>query len=205
MKNNQGLVIGTITTEFEYSHSAFGEDFYVAKMETVRLSGIVDAIKVMASDRVVDARKSWRGIKVRAHGQYRSYNVRTAGKSRLELLFFINKLKKSTLDDENKLFLDGYICKNPTYRKTPLGRKIADILLAVNRPYGKSDYIPCIAWGRNARFAEGLKVGTRLQIEGRIQSREYQKRISDDECETRVAYEVSASKLEVVEDEQSED
>lgn len=105
-------------------------------------------------------------------------------------------------EDENLISLDGYICKKPVYRKTPLGREIADILLAVNRPYGKSDYIPCIAWGRNARFAENLKAGKRLRIEGRIQSREYQKRISDDECEARTAYEVSISRMEVAEDEQ---
>lgn len=103
-------------------------------------------------------------------------------------------------NDENFIFLDGYICKLPTYRETPLGREIADILLAVNRPYGKSDYIPCIAWGRNARFVSSLEVGTRLQIEGRIQSREYQKQIYDEEYETRTAYEVSVSKLTVVEE-----
>ena len=106
--------------------------------------------------------------------------------------------------EDNKIFLDGYICKQPIYRETPLGREIADVLLAVNRPYGKSDYIPCIAWGRNAIYASGLEVGTRLQIEGRIQSREYQKRISETESETRTAYEVSISRLEVVEDEQGE-
>lgn len=102
--------------------------------------------------------------------------------------------------DENSIFIDGYICKEPKYRETPLGREITDILLAVNRPYGKSDYIPCICWGRNARFAGNLEIGTHIQIEGRIQSREYQKKISDDEFEARTAYEVSASKIEVVEE-----
>ena len=101
----------------------------------------------------------------------------------------------------NQIFLDGFICKKPVYRMTPLGREIADILLAVNRAYGKSDYIPCICWGRNARYAGSLEVGGHIQLWGRIQSRQYQKRVSEDEVVNRVAYEISVSKIECIEDE----
>lgn len=199
-KNNEALIIGTIATEFKYSHSAFGEKFYTAKIETSRSSGAVDAVIITASERFVDVQRLWQGARVGIHGQFRSHRVQKEGKSHLSLVFFVKELRECNFDDMNKLILNGNICKKPVYRKTPLGRNIADIFLAVNREYGKSDYIPCIAWGRNARFAGSLEVGTRLQIEGRIQSREYQKRISDDKYETRTAYEVSVSKLTVVEE-----
>ncbi len=205
-ENNKATLIGEIVSNFEFSHEAYGEGFYTAMLASERLSCAKDIIPVMASERLVDMKSEWEGRFMRVNGQFRSYNKYEDGRRHLELSVFAREFEDITeergfgLEDENFIFLDGYICEPPIYRKTPLGREIADILLAVNRPYGKSDYIPCIAWGRNARFASGLETGTRLQIDGRIQSREYQKRISDDEYETRTAYEVSVSKLTVVEE-----
>lgn len=161
----------------------------------------------MVSERLVDTGADWEGRFIKVSGQFRSYNKHEEGKSKLVLSVFVREFEEITeeqieyeFQNDNVISLDGYICKLPVYRKTPLRREIADILLAVNRPYGKSDYIPTICWGRNARFASKLEIGTRLHIEGRIQSQEYQKRISDDEYETRTAYEVSASMLTVVEE-----
>lgn len=140
------------------------------------------------------------GTTVEATGQFRSYNRHEGAKNRLVLSVFVREInfieEFTDYTKTNQIFLDGYICKVPIYRKTPLGREIADILLAVNRPYGKSDYIPCIAWGRNARYAAGFEVGSRVRIWGRVQSREYTKKLSESECEKRTAYEVSVSKLE---------
>lgn len=169
-----------------------------------RLSELSDIIPLMVSERLVDVTENCVGRLVETSGQFRSYNRHEGLKNKLVLSVFVREWEFVDENPEagktNQIYLDGFICKAPIYRKTPLGREIADLLIAVNRPYGKSDYIPCIAWGRNARFAEGMEVGTRLQIEGRIQSREYQKQISDDEYETRTAYEVSVSKLTVVEE-----
>lgn len=210
-ENNKVTLSGEIVRNFEFIHEVYGEGFYTAMLASERTSGQKDAIPIMVSERLVDAKADWEGQFARVSGQFRSYNKREGGRRHLELSVFVREFEDITeerdfgLEDENYIFLDGYICKPATYRKTPLGREIADILLAVNRKYGKSDYIPCIAWGRNASFASGLEVGTRLQIDGRIQSREYVKKISETENETRVAYEVSISKLEVAEDEQSKD
>lgn len=203
IKNNQVTLIGEIVSNFEFSHELYGEGFYTAMLASERTSGQKDIIPIMVSDRLVDTGADWTGRFVKVLGQFRSYNKHEGERNRLILSVFareFEEFEELPFSDNysNHISLDGYICKKPTYRETPLGREIADILLAVNRQYGKSDYIPCIAWGRNARFASGLEVGTRLQIEGRIQSREYQKRISDDEYETRTAYEVSVSKLTVV-------
>lgn len=205
-ENNKATLTGEIVSNFEFSHEFYGEGFYTATLTSERLSGAKDTIPIMVSERIIDVEADWIGQFVRVSGQFRSYNKHEGERNHLILSVFVREFEGITderdfgLEDENLISLDGYICKTPTYRKTPLGREIADILLAVNRPYGKSDYIPCIAWGRNARFASKLEVGTRLQIEGRIQSRKYQKRISDDEYETRVAYEVSISKIETVEE-----
>lgn len=206
IKSNQAMLSGEIVSNFNLSHKVFGESFYVAMLSSERESTAKDIIPITVSDRLVDVKADLIGRFVKVSGQFRSYNKHEGERNRLILSAFVREFediseeRDSGLEDENQIFLDGYICKKPTYRKTPLGREIADILLAVNRSYEKSDYIPCIAWGRNARFAEGFEVGTRLQINGRIQSREYQKRVSDDEFETRVAYEVSISKMEVVEE-----
>lgn len=210
IKNNQVTLSGEIVSNFEFSHEVYGEGFYTAMLASERTSGQKDIIPIMISDRLVDTGEEWAGRFVRISGQFRSYNKHEDGGNRLILSVFVTEFEEYeelpfSDNHGNQISLDGYICKEPIYRKTPLGREIADILLAVNRQYGKSDYIPCIAWGRNARFADGLEVGTRLYIDGRIQSREYQKRISETESETRVAYDVSISRMEVAENEQSKD
>lgn len=203
-ENNQVTLSGEIVRNFEFGHEVFDEKFYVTIIKIERKSRQKDIIPIMVSERLTDVKVDWTGKFVRASGQFHSYNRYEGKKNRLILSVFIKEFEECGkipfIDDKNKICLDGYICKEPIYRKTPLGREITDILLAVNRLYGKSDYIPCITWGRSARFAGDLEIGTRLQIEGRIQSREYQKRISDDEYETRTAYEVSVSKLTVVEE-----
>ena len=200
IENNKVSVIGEIISGFTFSHEVFGEGFYLVNVAVSRLSEQADIIPLMISERLLDVKEDYIGCTVEAIGQFRSYNRHEEKKNRLVLSVFAREVE--FLDEEvenaktNQIFLDGYICKAPVYRKTPLGREIADLLLAVNRPYGKSDYIPCIAWGRNARFASGFEVGTRVRVWGRVQSREYTKKLSETECEKRVAYEVSISKLE---------
>lgn len=209
IENNRVCIIGEIVSEFTFSHEVFGEGFYIANVSVNRLSDMVDVIPLMISERLIDVTKDYRGMKIEVAGQFRSYNRHEGTKNKLVLSIFVRELRFLE-DDEmpeeqsksNQIFLDGYVCKPPIYRKTPLGREIADILVAVNRPYGKSDYIPCIAWGRNARFAGGLEVGAHLLVSGRVQSREYTKKIGEEEVERRVAYEVSVSKIDLVEDEE---
>jgi len=204
IENNQVVIMGEIVGEFTFSHEIYGEGFYMVDVLVTRLSESADVIPLMVSERLLDVTKDYRGYKIMVTGQFRSYNRHEERKNKLVLsvfareIEFIEEIGESS--KTNQIFLDGYICKEPIYRKTPLGREIADLLLAVNRPYGKSDYIPCICWGRNARFASGFEVGTRCAIWGRIQSREYVKKISDTEAERRVAYEVSVSKLEQLEE-----
>ena len=174
-------------------------------IEVERLSDSTDIIPVMISERLINVEEDYKGCMISVCGQFRSYNRHEEKKNRLILsvfareVEFINHIEESV--KSNQIYLDGFICKEPIYRKTPLGREIADLLIAVNRPYGKSDYIPCICWGRNARFASNFTVGARCAIWGRIQSREYMKKISEEEVIRRVAYEVSVSKLEVIDDE----
>ena len=200
IENNQVTFMGKAATEFSFSHEVFGEGFYMVEVEVKRLSNSEDRIPLMISERLIDVTQDYTGEYIMVHGQFRSYNRHEEQKNRLVLSVFVREI--SFMEEEpdgtktNSIWLDGYICKEPIYRKTPLGREIADLLLAVNRPYGKSDYIPCICWGRNARYASGFEVGEHVQLLGRIQSREYVKRISDTETEKRVAYEVSVSKLE---------
>ena len=169
-----------------------------------RLSNSVDTIPVMISERLIDVECDYRGEFLMVSGQFRSYNRHDEQKNRLVLSVFAREVSfiVEELDGAktNNILLDGYICKLPIYRKTPLGREIADLLLAVNRPYGKSDYIPCICWGRNARFASAFEVGEHVQVLGRIQSREYVKKLSETETEKRTAYEVSVSKLECLDE-----
>ena len=205
LNNNQVIVAGEIASDFTFSHEIFGEGFYMVDLVVARLSDTYDVIPLMVSDRLFDVENSHIGEKVVARGQFRSYNKHEETRNRLILSVFVREI--SVLDDEedeaenkpNQIYLDGYICKEPVYRMTPLGREIADILLAVNRAYGKSDYIPCICWGRNARFAGKLKVGEHVAVWGRIQSREYQKRIGNDQIISKTAYEVSVSKMECLE------
>ena len=200
IENNKVSVIGEIVSGFSFSHEVFGEGFYMVDVAVSRLSQQADVIPLMISERLVEVSRDYTGQTVEAIGQFRSYNRHEGVKNRLMLSVFVREIhfieEFTDYTKTNQIFLDGYICKLPIYRKTPLGREIADLLLAVNRPYGKSDYIPCISWGRNARYAAGFSVGTRVRIWGRVQSREYTKKLSDTECEKRVAYEVSISKLE---------
>ena len=192
--------MGKIASEFFYSHEIYGEGFYMVDVEVERLSDSTDLIPVMVSERLLDVNQDYTGQLISVSGQFRSYNRHEEKKNKLVLSVFAREIEFIDQVDENtksnQIFLDGFICKEPIYRKTPLGREIADLLLAVNRPYGKSDYIPCICWGRNARFASTFQVGDRCIVWGRIQSREYMKKISEEELEKRVAYEVSVSKLE---------
>ena len=202
-ENNQVSMMGEIVSEFQFSHEVFGEGFYMVEIAVNRLSNYADYIPLMVSERLVNTEEDCTGQLVHVTGQFRSYNRHEEKKNRLVLSVFVRELEFLDEIDENEktnqIFLDGYICKAPVYRKTPLGREIADVLLAVNRSYGKSDYIPCICWGRNARFASGFEVGSHIQILGRIQSREYVKRINEEETEHRIAYEVSVSKVDLLE------
>ena len=202
--NNQVSIAGEVISDFTFSHDVFGEGFYVLEVVVSRLSNSYDMIPVMVSERLIDVKQDYKGKFVEVLGQFRSYNRHEESKNKLVLSVFAREVK---MEDElsenakpNHIFLDGFVCKPPIYRKTPLGREIADVLLAVNRPYGKSDYIPCICWGRNARFAETFAVGGHVQVWGRIQSREYQKKLTDTDFEKRIAYEVSVSKLEYLEE-----
>ncbi len=202
-ENNQVTVTGEIASDFRYSHEVFGEGFYMVDVSVNRLSNFADYIPLMISERLIDTGQSYIGQIIRVNGQFRSYNRHEEKKNRLVLSVFVRELEfvDEMTDGEksNQIFLDGYICKEPIYRKTPLGREIADLLIAVNRSYGKSDYIPCICWGRNARYASGFEIGGHVQVNGRIQSREYLKKVSENETQKRVAYEVSVSKIEYIE------
>ncbi len=196
--------MGEIVSDFTFSHEIYGEGFYMVDVSVERLSDSIDIIPLMVSERLLDVNGDYKGMYIVVNGQFRSYNRHEERKNKLVLsvfareIEFVEEIGENT--KSNQIFLDGYICKEPIYRKTPLGREIADLLLAVNRPYGKSDYIPCICWGRNARFASNFEVGARCAVWGRIQSREYMKKISEEQLEKRVAYEVSVSKLELMED-----
>ena len=208
IENNQVTISGEITSGFIFSHELYGEKFYIIDVKVPRLSVYDDLIPVMVSDRLIDVKENYKGLNVMVQGQFRSYNRHEEDKNRLVLSVFAREIEFVDETPEssktNQIYLDGYICKEPIYRKTPLGREIADLLLAVNRPYGKSDYIPCICWGRNARFVGNLQVGARCGIWGRIQSREYIKNLPDGQDEKRMVYEVSVSKMEVLSDEECE-
>lgn len=205
-ENNQVSMMGEIVSDFTFSHEVFGEGFYMVEIAVNRLSNFMDYIPLMVSERLIDTKQSYIGQKIYVTGQFRSYNRHEEKKNRLVLSVFVRELSfvgEEEIEDiqakSNQIYLDGYICKTPIYRKTPLGREIADLLIAVNRSYGKSDYIPCICWGRNARFASGFEVGAHVEIYGRIQSREYIKKINEEETEKRMAYEVSVSKIDFLE------
>ncbi|NLL80504.1 MAG: single-stranded DNA-binding protein [Clostridiales bacterium] len=204
IENNQVTIMGEIVSDFTFSHEIYGEGFYMVDVEVSRLSESSDIVPVMVSERLLNVKEDYKGAYISVTGQFRSYNRHEERKNRLVLSVFAREIEflEEAAEGEktNQIYLDGYICKEPIYRKTPLGREIADLLLAVNRPYGKSDYIPCICWGRNARYANSFEVGSRCAIWGRIQSREYMKKLSEDQMEKRVAYEVSVSKLELIEE-----
>ena len=203
IENNQVSIMGKIISGFVFSHEVFGEGFYMVDVSVQRLSESTDTIPVMISERLIDVTQDCEGEYIQIYGQFRSYNRHEEKKNRLVLSVFAREVnfveEEGDKVKSNQIFLDGYICKMPVYRRTPLGREISDLLLAVNRPYGKSDYIPCICWGRNARFTAGFEVGGHVQVWGRIQSREYVKKLDEETTEKRIAYEVSVSKLELIE------
>lgn len=198
-ENNVVCLSGTVVEECVFSHEVYGEGFYIFYLEVKRLSDNSDLLPVTVSDRLLDVSKIKIGMNLTVRGQLRSYNHYTASRNKLILTTFAREIELDSelLYNPNEISLNGFICKKPVYRTTPFGREISDLLLAVNRSYGKSDYIPCIAWGRNAKFASMLEVGTNIRLLGRIQSRKYIKKLDDNEVEERVAYEVSIAKIEI--------
>ena len=196
LQNNKVYLKGEIITEARFSHEIYGEGFYEMDVLVKRLSGQADILPVTISERLIESANLKIGSTLMALGQFRSYNKQVDGKSKLMLTVFVREvLEEEYGKNPIIIVLSGYICKPPIYRTTPFNREIADLLIAVNRAYNKSDYIPCIAWGRNARFVKNLSVGERVALSGRIQSREYQKKLSETEIKTLIAYEVSVSKL----------
>lgn len=214
LENNHLVLVGKVTSEKRFSHEIYGEKFYIFDMEVSRLSDTTDTIPVTASERILNDELLTIGNKLIVKGQFRSYNSYVNEKSKLVLTVFAKDiLTEAELSEEeieetkrvsNEVTLIGYICKPPIYRQTPFGREIADVLLAVNRAYNKSDYIPTIAWGRNARFCQNLPIGTEVKIVGRVQSRNYEKKHEDGTVESRVAYEVSIASLQVVNEDNNE-
>lgn len=196
MSNNKLRLTGTVTENPVYSHEVCGEEFYETKLSVARLSGQEDVIPVTVSERLLSRQEIVPGARISVVGQFRSYNKAEGERSRLLLTAFAREILPA--DEEvnpNMIEIIGYICKNPVYRTTPFKREICDVLLAVNRAYNKSDYIPCIMWGRNARFIKDMPVGEKLWVSGRVQSRVYTKCLSEEVSEERVAYEVSVSKI----------
>ena len=210
LENNHLVLVGKVTSDKKFSHEIYGESFYIFDLEVARLSGNSDIIPITISERLILEKELEIGDKVAIEGQFRSYNSYENEKNRLILTVFAKDIKYLSEEDEenssekvsNEVTLIGYICKKPIYRQTPFGREISNILLAVNRAYNKSDYIPAIAWGRNARFCQNIEVGTKVKITGRVQSRNYEKKFEDGTTQTRTAYEVSISSLEIVNEEE---
>ena len=205
LENNNVELVGEIVSDFRFSHEVYGERFYLVDVAVKRTSETIDYLPLLISEYLIDVNKNHIGEIIHVTGQFRSYNRHEELKNRLVLSVFVREIEFIEEETEemksNQIILDGYICKDPIYRKTPLGREITDLLVAVNRSYSKSDYIPCICWSRNARHASGLPLGTHLKITGRIQSRDYIKHHSNGEEEERRAYEISASRIEVISDE----
>lgn len=213
LENNHLVLVGKVTSDKRFSHEIYGEKFYLLDLAVPRLSGNADIIPITVSERLLSINELKIDSKITVEGQFRSYNSYENERNRLVLTVFAKDIKFMENQEEievskdvisNEVKLNGYICKKPIYRQTPFGREISDLLLAVNRAYNKSDYIPCIAWGRNARFCENIPVGTEVKLVGRVQSRTYEKKYEDGRVENKVAYEVSVSSLEVVNAENNE-
>lgn len=204
VQNNEVTVVGKVIGDMSFSHKVYGEGFYTFDIEVPRLSDSVDKLPVTISERLLPEVGELLGETVEILGQFRSYNQYDDGRNRLILTIFVLELKiveeAEISRSKNNIFLNGFVCKNPVYRTTPFGREITDLLVAVNRSYHKSDYIPCISWGRNARYAQHLKTGDNIMLWGRIQSRTYQKKMENGETIARVAYEMSVSKMELVDE-----
>lgn len=213
--NNHLMLMGKVTSEKRFSHEIYGESFYIFDLEVARLSNNADIIPVTISERLIENDELQIGRNVLIKGQFRSYNSYEGEKNKLILTVFAKDIfveeEMEQLKEENKelatneVILTGYICKKPIYRQTPFGREIADLLLAVNRAYNKSDYIPAIAWGRTARFCQNIEVGTEIKVVGRVQSRTYEKKFEDGTVEKRVAYEVSVGSLEIIDQKEETD
>lgn len=199
LENNKVYLSGIVSTEPVFSHEVMGEGFYDFTLDVQRLSGQYDKIPLTISERLMGDMVLGVGEKIGVYGQLRSYNKVVGERSKLVLKVFVRELGIGDDQNPNYIEIEGYVCKPTVYRTTPFGREICDVLLAVNRAYNKSDYIPCIAWGRNARYAESFVVGDKVLLSGRIQSREYQKGLEDGSYESRTAYEVSINKLEKTE------
>jgi len=213
-ENNYLVLVGEITSEKKFSHEIYGESFYVFNVEVARLSNATDIIPITISERLITNFDLSIGKKILVEGQFRSYNTYENERSRLVLTVFAKEIREYNEEQEredgqekvsNEVVLSGYICKKPIYRQTPFGREISDLLLAVNRAYNKSDYIPCIAWGRNARFCQDMQTGTEVKVIGRVQSRQYEKKYEDGTSEVKTAYEVSIGSLEVINKEENEE
>ena len=215
LESNYLTLVGKVTGEKKFSHEIYGERFFIFKLSIPRLSGNADIIPITVSERLITDEMLQEGKKLLVKGQFRSYNSYENERNKLILTVFakdVVEVEENEEDNEivkkdsisNEVVLIGFICKKPIYRQTPFGREIADILLAVNRAYNKSDYIPCIAWGRNARFSLNLEIGTKVKVVGRVQSREYEKKHEDGTVETKIAYEVSIGSLEIVEEDDAE-
>jgi len=217
LENNYLTLVGKVTGEKEFSHEIYGEKFYRFSLSIARLSGNADIIPITISERLITDETLTEGKKLLIKGQFRSYNSFENERNKLILTVFAKDVQELPENEEqevevegedgeiakkeemtNEVVLIGFVCKKPIYRQTPFGREIADLLLAVNRAYNKSDYIPTIAWGRNARFCQNIEVGTQVKIIGRVQSRQYEKKHEDGTVENKVAYEVSVGSLEVV-------
>lgn len=198
-QSNKVYLCGTVESDPVYSHELYGEGFYEFLLKVPRLSGQNDIIPLTVSERIINDAKIAVGERIALNGQFRSYNKMVDEKSKLMLTVFVRDFCAPGEENPNTVELSGYICKPPIYRTTPFNREICDLLIAVNRAYNKSDYIPCIAWGRNARFVKSVEVGQKIVIQGRIQSREYVKKLSEIQSETRVAYELSINKINIEE------
>ena len=207
MESNVAELCGVVLSELRFSHKTYGEIFYTFVLGIERRSGYIDEINIMVSERLIFDNPPREGDFVEIKGQIRTYNEIVDEKNILNVVVFAKEIYQSENFgyNENYIYLEGFLCKEPLKRTSPLGREICDMMLAVNRMYNKSDYIPIIAWGRNARFAKNLHVGDNVKIWGRIQSRTYQKRISEEETITKTAYEVSINRMELVEKEEKEE
>lgn len=199
---NKVYIEGKVISPLEFSHEMYGEGFYSLKVEVPRLSEIADYLPLTVSERLISSMDLTIGKLIKVEGQLRSYNKYVDGGNRLILTVFVREIKEidEISKSPNQIFLDGYICKTPIYRTTPFGREITDLLIAVNRSYNKSDYIPAIAWGRNAKFSNTLEIGSHIKLWGRVQSREYEKKLGENNVIKKTAYEVSISKMETVEE-----
>ena len=197
--NNHVTVAGIILEPFSFSHELHGEKFYSTRLSIERLSNQTDIIPVMFPERLIDVTQNYIGRYAEVSGQLRSHNLHNASKSKLLLFVFAREAaffdERCDIIYKNQVHLSGYVSKPALYRKTPLKKEISNVLLAVNRPHLKADYIPCILWGSNALLAKSLQTGEHIVVRGRIQSREYTK-TTEDGNETKTTYELSVATLE---------